>query len=137
MNITRRFSFAAGHRLLGHEGGCKNMHGHNYVAEVEVVADALDEIGRVVDFSVVKGLVGGWIDSAWDHAFIYNDADHQVIAALAACPGKSFAMTCNPTAENMASLLLAAARQALAPMGLRVTRVTLHETENCRAEVES
>ena len=46
----RRFTFCAGHRLVGHEGKCRNLHGHNYTLEVYLTGQEQDEIGRILDF---------------------------------------------------------------------------------------
>lgn len=132
--VTRRIQFCAGHRLLGHEGKCADMHGHNYVALITVEAEELDQVGRVVDFSVIQHVVGGWIETYWDHGFIYNKHDEAALAALACVAGKSFGMNENPTAENMARLLLGVAELHL-PDTLRAVKVRLWETENCYAEV--
>lgn len=135
--ITRRFEFCAGHRLLGHEGACANMHGHNYVAEVTVMAaDAgqLDNLDRVIDFAVVKRLVGGWLDEHWDHAFLYCEDDREVAKALKCVPGqRSYPMTANPTAEVMAAHLLWKAQGLVSHLGVVVVRVQLWETPKCFA----
>ena len=137
MNITctRRFQFCAGHRLLGHEGGCANLHGHNYVAEVEIAARELDSVGRVIDFSVVKKIVGLWINTHWDHAFLVNAEDCEVIASLTNCRSKRYTMADNPTAENMAAELLFKANELLAHRVERVVSVTILETPTCYATV--
>ena len=56
MNIeaVRKIHFSAGHRVYGHESKCSNLHGHNYVLWVHAGAKELDELGRVIDFSVLK-----------------------------------------------------------------------------------
>jgi len=135
IEVTRRFDFCAGHRLLGHEGKCRHLHGHNYVAEVTVTAPELDDLGMVVDFSVLKKNVGEWIDRNWDHGFIFNQNDDEVIASLACvCAAKAFPMVSNPTAEVMASFLIDVCR-GLITHPLSVTRVRLWETPKCYAEV--
>lgn len=142
LTCTRRIQFCAGHRLLNHEGKCAHLHGHNYVALIEAEADALDEVGRVIDFSVLKERVGGWIEVYWDHGFLYNVYDvfvHETIAAAqSAFNQKSYAMPCNPTAENIARHLLEeVCPNALVGCGVRVARVTVWETENCFAIAEA
>ena len=109
MNISlmRRISFCAGHRLLGHEGKCANLHGHNYVAEIYVSGSEFDSVGRVVDFAVINKLFKGWIDENWDHGMILFNEDVQALNALAAVtPNKVFPLPFNPTAENMARYCL-------------------------------
>src|SRR5262249_14498003 len=54
VTCTRLLQFDAGHRVYQHEGKCANLHGHRYTAEITAQAEALDKIGRVIDFSVLK-----------------------------------------------------------------------------------
>ena len=134
---VRRLQFCAGHRVWKHEHKCANLHGHNYVAFVHAEADRLDALGRVIDFSVLKDRIGGWIESNWDHGFICHREDTEALAAMEAIPNqKTFTMDHNPTAENMADYLLrVVGPQQLAATGVRLVRVVLWETENCYAEV--
>lgn len=136
---TRRIQFCAGHRIYKHESKCKNFHGHNYVVFIEAVnVDAdLDSLGRVIDFSVLKERVGGWIEKHWDHGFIHFKDDAQAMMALAVLEmnHKTYVLDKNPTAENMARHLLEeVCPVVLEGTGVTVTKVTVWETENCFAE---
>lgn len=126
----------AGHRVLGHEGKCAHPHGHEYRFEIEAAADDLDSIGRVIDFSVLKAKVGGWIDVNWDHNFIVCRKDIAMLEGLAVVDsGKQpFVMDENPTAENLAHFLLHLCPLLLHGTGVKVTRVRCWETQNCYAE---
>ena len=137
ITCTRRFQFCAGHRVLGHEGKCAHLHGHNYVALVTAEADQLDPLGRVIDFGVLKARIGSWLDDNWDHGFVAHRDDTAVKAALrAASEERVFWLDCNPTAENLARHLLhVVCPQVLAGTGVRAVKVVLWETENCCAEV--
>lgn len=136
---TRRIQFCAGHRVMDHESKCRNLHGHNYVVYFTAELDTtLDSLGRVVDFSVLKALFGGWIDENWDHGFVLFEKDKEAISVLSTMENQKIAyMPYNPTAENMAHYLL----HDLAPElladheGLRLVKVRVEETENCAAEV--
>jgi 6-pyruvoyltetrahydropterin/6-carboxytetrahydropterin synthase len=102
------------------------------------VSEQLDSIGRVIDFSVLKERLGGWIDERWDHTFIVNHEDWEVMQALEAVSRKKpyFIAEWNPTAENMASYLLhTVAPRVLSGTGITVRKVQLWETENCFVEV--
>jgi 6-pyruvoyltetrahydropterin/6-carboxytetrahydropterin synthase len=132
VEIVKKLKFEAGHRLLGHESKCSNMHGHSYVVEIYATSATLDDVGRVIDFSVIKEKLGSWIDNFWDHAFLYNDKDKQVIEALACVNSRSYPLPFNPTAENLASFLLGKSRYLLPP-SIIVTKVILHETATCSA----
>jgi 6-pyruvoyltetrahydropterin/6-carboxytetrahydropterin synthase len=132
-SITRLLEMDAGHRLMGHESKCKNVHGHRYRFEVTCEARALDEVGRVIDFGVVKQRVGGWIDDTWDHGFIYQAGD-AIGEAIAAAGHKVYKMACAPSAENIAAELHLMAGMLLAEYELRVVNVRCWETPNCYAD---
>jgi 6-pyruvoyltetrahydropterin/6-carboxytetrahydropterin synthase len=141
--ITRKFEFDAGHRVLRHESKCANLHGHRYVAELTVVSSSLDDVGRVVDFSVIKDVVGGWIDHFWDHNLILHPDDPLVVETAPQEKTKIFGPKSpyvmpndwNPTAENMVRVLFRAAEVSLAASpSLKVAHVRLYETPNCWAD---
>lgn len=135
--ITRRLEFDAGHRVFNHEGKCANLHGHRYVVEIVATAPQLDSLGRVIDFSILKGTIGQWIDDNWDHTTILFNKDEQAIQAVRwIVQNKAvFVSTFNPTAENMAEFLLREiCPQLLAGTQVVVTKVIVHETPNCKAE---
>jgi len=137
VECTRRIQFSSGHRVLNHEGGCSNLHGHNYIVYITAKANSLDWVGRVIDFSVLKEKVGGWIMDHWDHTFILYDKDEEVIELL-----KNFKwnkrpsfMADNPTAENMAlHLLNVVCPIVLGDTAVQATKIVVWETENCHAE---
>lgn len=144
MNVTvmRKVNFCAGHRLLGHEGKCANLHGHNYVVEFHVTGHEFDELGRVVDFQVLNHLFKSWIDENWDHGFLIWKKDENALQALRQVqPNRVYELPFNPTAENIARYLL----QQIAPRligtikdyDLRCTKVVVWETENSSAEVSN
>lgn len=136
VRCTRRVQFCAGHRIHGHENKCAHLHGHNYVALFHAVG-TLDPLGRVIDFSVLRQRLGGWIEAHWDHGFLLHEDDVEGRAALAGIAGqKLYLLDRNPTAENLAlHLLEVVAPRELAGLGAEIVRVTLWETENCFAEV--
>ncbi len=136
ITCTRRLQFCAGHRVHKHESKCAHLHGHNYVAFITARAPSLDRIGRIVDFSVLKDRVGGWIDQEWDHGFILYQYDYDAIQTVSALKDqKLYLLPTNPTAENMAEHLL----RNVCPLlfddtPIEVQHVRLWETENCYAE---
>jgi 6-pyruvoyltetrahydropterin/6-carboxytetrahydropterin synthase len=139
ITATRRLQFAAGHRVVGHEGKCAAPHGHNYVVFLEAHATkGLDPIGRVIDFGVLKERVGTWIDNCWDHGFIFKTTDRDMSKFLMSRKKwKWYSLRANPTAENMADFLLRyVCPSVLKDTGVTVGKVTLWETENCFAEAK-
>lgn len=143
ITATRRFEFDAAHRVMRHESKCATLHGHRYVAEVEVEAAELDSCARVIDFGQIKAVVGAWIDDHWDHTTLLNAEDVKLLALLDAeargdmTKRRPFIFLAEPTAETIAAVLLAQAQQLLNGNGLRVVRVRVYETPNCFAEVHS
>jgi len=55
--IWKEFTFSAAHAIRGHTRGCENLHGHNYRVRVYLRSGALDELGMVVDFADLKGIL--------------------------------------------------------------------------------
>ncbi len=67
--IFKDFTFAAGHSIRGHTGGCENLHGHNYRVRIHVRSERLDDLGMVLDFAELKSIA----------AQILEPFDHRVI----------------------------------------------------------
>ena len=132
----RRFAFCAGHRLVGPEGKCRNLHGHNYIAEVYVTCPEQDALGRIIDFKQLKERCKNWIDENWDHAFVLWEKDDNGIAAIRSSePHRLFLLPTNPTAENMASYLLTeACPKILSDTNATAFRIRLWESEETFAE---
>lgn len=138
VQAVRRIQFCSGHRVLGHEGKCAHMHGHNYVVFFHAQAEDLDQIGRVIDFSVLKEKLGGWVDENWDHGFVFFEKDDDVRELFEGkmAQHKHFALPLNPTAENMGDYLLnVVGPEQLKGTGVQLVKVVVWETENCFAEV--
>lgn len=111
--IGKSFTFAAAHQLAGlpADHQCARLHGHNYRVILELSAEKLDSVGFVVDFGELAAF-RTYIDTTLDHRNL-NDA----VPSL------------NPTAENLARHLFAAATVHLGEHGARVRAVTVWETE--------
>ena len=63
ITITRYHDISMGHRVYGHDGKCKNLHGHNYRIHFTVATTELNDTGMVVDFSVIKDRLCKWIEN--------------------------------------------------------------------------
>lgn len=137
VKCTRKLHFCAGHRVMNHENKCGTAHGHNYYVHLVAEAPNLDALGRVVDFSVLKEKIGGWVDEHWDHTFLVCEHDVELIQALRKLPRKKEPFICpfNPTAEEMAIYLLrVVCPKLLSGSDVVITKVIVHETDNCYAE---
>lgn len=136
-SAVRIIKFDMGHRVVRHESKCRTLHGHEYKAEIYATADGLDDLGRIVDFGVIKEKVGGWIDLHWDHNMMIWKEDPN-LPLLVRCDGlkKPFVTDFNPTAENIAKYLCNQANALLSETGVKVCKVKLWETSNCFVEYE-
>lgn len=147
---TRRLEWDSAHRVMNHESKCATLHGHRYVALVTVEAAKLDEVDRVIDFGVIKQIVGKWIDDNWDHTTMLNMADTAMIAAFKSAHGKAqhrelVVLGAEPTAEVISQVLLETAQRLLDEhvdahpnhAALKVVKVRLYETPNCYADAEA
>ena len=135
ITITKELFIETGHRLMNHESKCKNAHGHQYKICITCHAEKLDEVGRIVDFSVIKREVGGWLDDHWDHGMLLQRGDN-LATFLKAEGNKVYVMEDPPTAENLATLVLRVARGLLRPFGVHVVKVRVWETPSCFADAE-
>ena len=75
ISISRYHDISAGHRVVGHENKCSHLHGHNFRVHFTVTAESLDDIGRVIDFSIIKAQLCDWLETHWDHRFLMYEAD--------------------------------------------------------------
>lgn len=87
--LTVRSEFEAAHRLIGYEGKCRRLHGHNWTVEAVVKGRELDRLGMVLDFKVIRAAL---LD-------VLNKFDHRYLNDLE--PFDSI----NPTAENLARVI--------------------------------
>lgn len=66
IDITKRFTFEASHRLENYKGKCNRYHGHSYVLEV-TVRGVPNKQGLVMDFGELGKLVNEVIIEKCDH----------------------------------------------------------------------
>lgn len=138
ITCTRILEWDAMHRIPNHEGKCKAFHGHRYKAEITCSASELDALGRIIDFGVIKSLVGAWIDNNWDHTAILMRSDNSpaigaLVSANQVAGRPVYFMGAPPTAENIAIELARICDVLLAKTGVAVTTIRLWETPNCSA----
>lgn len=130
--VSREITFCYGHRLLNHDGKCKHLHGHNGRAVITLASERLDDLGMVVDFGVLKRVVGGWIDEKLDHRMLLH-RDDPALGYLKGQGEPVYVMDVNPTAENIAKLIF----DFVKAQGFPVVEVKLWETESCYATYQA
>jgi 6-pyruvoyltetrahydropterin/6-carboxytetrahydropterin synthase len=124
--VTVKVYFEAAHRLhnvLKSDewnrrifGKCNNPHGHghNYVLEVSVEGDVDPDSGYLVDMKDLKDVLRETVVDEVDHRHLNIEVP--------------WLDGVNPTAENLARAFHGRIVAAL-PAGLRLSKVTVHETD--------
>lgn len=64
-------SFAAAHRIIGYQGKCEELHGHNFFVEAFFFGEKLDSSGLLIDFKILKEYLKDVLDNL-DHKYL-ND----------------------------------------------------------------
>lgn len=133
---AKQFTFDMAHMLDGHDGKCKNLHGHTYILQVEVIGDLQIQgakRGMVIDFADLKSCVKECILDKMDHAFIYDtqsDRESQVANLLNQLNSKVYGIPMRTTAEAMAKHIF----EELQKYGLPINLVRLWETPSSYCE---
>jgi len=72
-SIAKQFHFSASHIIEGvaEDHPCGRLHGHNYVVELVLESERLDQVGFIVDYNELKPF-GDLIDNELDHRHL-ND----------------------------------------------------------------
>ena len=134
-SAVRQHEIHAGHRVYGHTGKCKSLHGHSYIIHFYCQAKELNELGMVVDFGIIKSTLCQWLEDNYDHRMLLWEKD-PIGKELRAIDNNVVLVAYNPTAENIAYHLLdKIAPKLLEGTGIVVTKVIVEETSKCRAEV--
>lgn len=146
---SRAHEFSYGHRVAGHESKCANLHGHNAKVTFTIEAADLDNIGRVVDFSVIKEKMCEWLEANWDHKFLMWDKDPLIYgnedgpgllkdnyeSNMLQNIGVVF-VPFNPTAENMSLYLLeVVGRNVFKHLPVSLVHVEFFETSKCSVSI--
>jgi 6-pyruvoyltetrahydropterin/6-carboxytetrahydropterin synthase len=135
ITANRYHDISCGHRVVGHEGKCRHLHGHNYRVHFVCAANGLDSVGRVIDFSVIKAKLCMWLEDEWDHKMLLWRED-PMLPELRQLDPTVVELPFNPTAENLAFHLI----HEIAPVALKGTGVScikcvIEETRKCSAQV--
>jgi len=109
--------FAAAHNLREFYGKCEDLHGHNWLVEVYVTAEELDDTGLVMDFGIIKKQL----------AEVLADLDHKYLNDL------DFFKVNNPSSENIALYIYEKLAPRLHRGTIRLARVSAWESENACA----
>lgn len=132
-HFTRVFS--AAHRVWNDPGKCRNVHGHNYRVDVEVVSERLTNQNFVVPFDAIKESV-----DAFDHTLILDE--HDPLIEVFVATGLAVSIVDGvPSTEFLADLIAKRIlERAWQPHGAGVVvsvGVTLRETDGIMATADA
>lgn len=113
------YHFDSAHLIRGHEGKCRNLHGHRWVVEVAISGKELDETGMLADFGIIKRILKEKLDGL-DHRNLIEIHPFDQI---------------NPTAENISREIFRYMREEIDPR-LCLKSVTVRESPDCWAKYE-
>jgi 6-pyruvoyltetrahydropterin/6-carboxytetrahydropterin synthase len=138
VRITKEFTFEMAHALYGHNGACKNIHGHSYQLSVTVKGIPLEQEGHssngmVMDFSDLKKIVKENIFDIFDHALVLNSNSPQATIDLKGIAEKLILLPYQPTCENMLVDFAERIKNHL-PKDIILQRLLLRETATSYAE---
>jgi len=111
-HLTITTDFAAAHSLRDYPGDCANMHGHNWLLEISVASEVLNESGMVIDFRTIKSIT----------KTVVNRLDHKYINDVV--PFDKL----NPTAENLAKYLFDEIDLLITDENINMSKVVVWET---------
>ena len=139
MECTQIISFDSAHRIIGHKGNCRMLHGHRYTLEATFESNKLNDLGMVIDFAVIKNELNKWLNTNWDHNTILNTKDQELGNMISKITGQNiFYLNENPTAENMANFLLfEVCPKIFNDKLVRCSKIKLYETPNCYATAKT
>jgi 6-pyruvoyltetrahydropterin/6-carboxytetrahydropterin synthase len=116
-------SFSSAHNLRGYKGKCEDLHGHNWIVEMDVKSDKLDKIGMVLDFKYLKKELNAVLEKL-DHKYL-NRIPYFSAEGGSASGGKKV----NPTSENIAKYIY----DQLKPVVSQISSVTIWENATSSA----
>lgn len=115
--LTVNIHFDAAHFLRGYQGKCAQIHGHTWRVQVKVRGQQLDQIGMLIDFSLLKSKLREITDD-FDHVLL-NDLD-------------CFSQV-NPTAECISKYIFDRYCESLRKYNVQVCYVQVWESSGAAA----
>ena len=115
--IKIKTDFSAAHNLREVGGNCESLHGHNFVVEVAVESEGVDELGMVMDFRLLKEKTRAVLKTL-DHCYLNELPIFQ---------------SANPSSENLAAYIFGELSRQIDRGPRRVSWVSVGEGETSQA----
>ena len=140
IRLTRCFSFEMAHALEGYDGLCSGIHGHSYRLQVTIKGEPSDDpydpkYGMVMDFGLLKRIVGEQIISRLDHTLVLRRSEQggNVKQMLSDYYERILLVDYQPTSENLLKDFAERLLESV-PDEVELYSLRLYETENSFAE---
>lgn len=139
VRISKQFMFEMAHALPGHDGPCRNIHGHSYELTVTISGEPISDItspkfGMLMDFKDLKKIINDAVIYQFDHALLLRrDAYHDLSDLLQQYGSKLLLVDYQPTSENMV-IDFAYRIKPLLPSEIKLHSLKLRETVTSFAE---
>ena len=127
MFLALDFKFDAAHRLMHHQGLCRNLHGHTWRVRVWITGSVDSRSGMVMDFSFLKKQIRDVL-ADFDHAALINAEDEKLRKFLGVNGLREVLIDGEPTCENLARELFGKINKVL-PYWVRVVKIRVWESE--------
>lgn len=136
VRITKEFRFEMAHALFGHDGPCKNIHGHSYKLAITVKGEPNKTFnspkeGMVIDFSDLKKIINTEIIQEFDHALVLSKNVPEVLLK-SLTDHKLIVTDFQPTCENLVVFFAERLKERM-PDGVELQQLLLHETSTSYA----
>lgn len=115
--ISIKACFCGAHRLIGYQGQCANLHGHNWEVEIFLGASGTNRLGMLIDFKLLKELLHD----------VLAGMDHKDLNGLPMFKKD------NPTSENIARYIFCQIAPKVKLAKCRLERVRVSETAGTAA----
>ncbi len=127
--VSRKFD--AAHKIDGHMGRCRHIHGHSWKVDIAFSGQVLNDLGILYDFKDMKLLVDKILD-VYDHSLIVREDKEGILRNQSS---RIIELGCNPTAENLARIIYRDLKETLKTMKwIDVEWVRVWESDNAYAE---
>lgn len=107
IRITKAYKFDMAHALPGHDGLCKNIHGHSYELLVTLIGQPVNDPdspknGMVIDFKDLKKIIKNLIVDELDHSLVLRkDTPDPLLSQMKSAYSRIILVDYQPTSENM------------------------------------
>lgn len=140
VRVTKKFNFDMAHALFGHDGPCKNIHGHSYSLFVTLRGIPMRQSnhpkdGMIIDFTDLKNVINKSVIHVYDHALVLSkQSDMELLQAIKKQYDKIVIVPFQPSCENLIIEIKDKIKSVLVSTNFELVSLRLDETATSYAE---